>query len=240
MRPGLIILSKLLLGSCASLAEPKFFTDLLTDEDLFCYRYAEVLSLEQKHKDTKPEKTADGITYRIFYCTLYFTPKESGFTAERGFDVTPVAAPGLGGHKLPKSFLQSVKLEGFGRLKEPVNGRNYIRYAGNGRYAFAKAPLGNRGNILVPRKSCAISSKNPYLRQNMILHTTSPSIEAVLGSTEWHAADTGGGIHPLQIDLYWGEDEPLGSVGRERARPAGTRMEFAFDLVVKVKTETKE
>jgi hypothetical protein len=130
-----------------------------------------------------------------------------------------------------------VKLEGFGRLKEPVNGRNYIRYVSRGRYAFARVPLGSRGNILVPRQSCAISTRNPYLRQRMVLQTSSPSIEAVTGSKEWHAADTGGGIHPLQIDLYWGEDEPLGSVGRERARPAGTRMEYAFDVVVKVPNE---
>src|SRR5437870_1298688 len=32
-------------------------------------------------------------------CTLYYTPKESGFTFERGFDATPVTKPGLGGRK---------------------------------------------------------------------------------------------------------------------------------------------
>ena len=26
-------------------------------------------------------------------CTLYYTPKESGFTFERGFDATPVSKP---------------------------------------------------------------------------------------------------------------------------------------------------
>jgi hypothetical protein len=225
----------LALSSCTSIAGPEFNTDCLSDEDLMCYRYAEVLELQRRLQETKPEKTPDGTIYRVFYCTLYYTPKESGFTAVRGFDVTPVAAAGLGGHSLPKSFLQSVKLEGYGRLKEPINGRNYIRYVGNGRYAFAKAPLGSRGNILVPRQSCAISTRNPYLRQRMILHTTSPTVHAVTGSTQWHAADTGGGIHPLQIDLYWGEDEPLGPIGRQRARPAGSRMEYAFDVVVKVK-----
>ncbi|HSI61788.1 MAG TPA: hypothetical protein VLE43_01680 [Candidatus Saccharimonadia bacterium] len=237
MRSSLAALSALALAGTCVAVEPKFFTDALSDEDLMCHRYAEVLELQRRLGETRPEKTEEGTTYHVFYCTLYYTPKESGFTAERGFDVTPVAAPGLGGLKLPKSFLQAVKMEGFGRLKEPVKERSYIRYAGGGRYAFAKAPLGSRGNVLVLRQSCAISSRNPYLRHRMILHTTSPTVHSVTGSTQWHAADTGGGIHPLQIDLYWGEDEPLGALGRERARPAGTRMEYAFDVVVKVKSE---
>jgi hypothetical protein len=237
MRASLTLLSAFAMNSCVSASEMKFFTDALSDEDLICTRYAEVVDLQRKLQETKPEKTATGTLYRVFYCTIYYTPMESGFTAAKGFDVTPTVAPGLGGLKLPKSFLQSVKLEGFGRLKEPVNGKNYIRYAGNGRYAFAKVPLGSRGNVLIPRHSCAISSRNPYLKHNMVLHTTSPTIKTVTGSTQWHAGDTGGGIHPLQIDLYWGEDEPRGSVGRARARPAGTPMEYAFDVVVEVKSE---
>ena len=41
------------------------------------------------------------------------------------------------------------------------------------------------------------------------------------GSTEWFICDTGGGVHPLQIDLYWGEDEPRGPVGGSvRGQPA--------------------
>jgi len=39
-------------------------------------------------------------------------------------------------------------------------------------------------------------------------------------------------VHPLQIDLYWGEDEPHGAIGRQRARPSGTWMEYAFDVEV--------
>src|SRR4051794_1749403 len=35
-------------------------------------------------------------------CTLYFTPKESGFTAERGFDARPLTRPGLGGRTYPR------------------------------------------------------------------------------------------------------------------------------------------
>jgi len=56
-------------------------------------------------------------------CTLYYTPKESGFTFERGFDATPVTKPGLHGRKYPRDFLRSVKKEGFGRITTPVSCR---------------------------------------------------------------------------------------------------------------------
>src|ERR1043166_9902409 len=75
-------------------------------------------------------------------CTLYYTPKESGFTFERGFDATPVTKSGLHGRKYPRDFLRSVKKEGFGRIKTPVNGRNYIRYNGRDSYAYSSAPSG--------------------------------------------------------------------------------------------------
>src|SRR5690348_17627975 len=70
-------------------------------------------------------------------CTLYYTPKESGFTFERGFDATPVTKTGLHGRKYPRDFLRSVKKEGFGRINTPVDGRYYIRYNGGDSYAFA-------------------------------------------------------------------------------------------------------
>jgi hypothetical protein len=42
--------------------------------------------------------------------------------------------------------------------------------------------------------------------------------------------DTGGGLRRWQIDLYWGEDEPLGP-GRLMARPRGTEFEYGYSLV---------
>src|SRR6201981_2068624 len=77
-------------------------------------------------------------------CTLYYTPKESGFTFERGFDATLVTKRGLRGRKYPRDFLRSVKKEGFGRIVTPVNGRNYIRYNG-GASGFSRAPRGGGG-----------------------------------------------------------------------------------------------
>ena len=183
-------------------------------------------------RDFHPRKTGQERTYPgIFFCTIYYTPKQSGFTVERGFDATPVSAPGLGGRKYPRSFLQAVKKEGFGRIDTPVNGRSYLRYDA-GRFLFARAPLGSRGNILIPRRSCAISLRNKYLRQGMKLLIHSDTVRECTESAEWEVADVGGGVHPLQIDLYWGEDEPRGSLGRQVARPRGTWMEYSFETVV--------
>lgn len=207
-------------------------TDAMSDTELRAFRDGKRAALQRRARTTSPEMTVQGKVFRFFYCTLYYTPKESGFTAERGFDATPATAPGLRGRKYPRAFLHAVKKEGFGRMSEPVDELHYIQYRGNGRYGFAKVPLGSRGNVLVPRKSCAISTRSAHLRQRMKLKIKSDLVETVMGSTEWEVADTGGGVHPLQIDLYWGEDEPMGSQGRQKARPAGTRMEYAFDVEV--------
>src|SRR5256886_16940703 len=87
-------------------------------------------------------------------CTLYYTPMESGFTFERGFDATPTTRPGLHGRTYPRDFLRSVKKEGFGRLREPVNGSHYIRYNGGDSFAFGSKPSGG-GGTLVSRFSAA-------------------------------------------------------------------------------------
>ncbi|MGI8605439.1 MAG: hypothetical protein ACR2OZ_20895 [Verrucomicrobiales bacterium] len=227
-----VILGSLVMACVALRAEREFVTDAMSDKELRAYRQEKLAELQRLTRETKPERTPEGTVHRGFFCTVYYTPKESGFTAERGFDVTPTVAPGLGGRSYARGFLQAVKMEGFGRLQEPVNGREYVQYVGKGRYQFARAPLGSRGNVLVARKSCAVSSRNPHLRQRMKLRIESPALREVFGEVEWEVSDTGGGIHPLQIDLYWGEDEPRGAIGRQRARPAGTRMEYDFDVVV--------
>src|SRR5256714_1609149 len=108
-------------------------------------------------------------------CTLYYTPKESGFTFERGFDATPVTKPGLRGRKYSRDFLRSVKKEGFGRIATPVDGRHYIRYDGGGSYRFASHPTGG-GGVLVDRYSAAIKSSQGGLRHCAIVETSSPEV----------------------------------------------------------------
>jgi len=222
------------LSAINAVAEnPEMAMDKMTDEELRTFRDQKIIELRAHRQQFHPEQTADGITYpRIFFCTIYYTPKESGFTTERGFDATPITAAGLHGHKYPRDFLLAVKKEGFGRINQPVDARNYIRWTGDSRYAFADAPIGRRGEVLVPRRSCAISSHNKFLHQHTQLRIKSQTVNDETGSDEWFVCDTGPGVHPLQIDLYWGEDEPRGAVGRQRARPLGTWMEYAFEVEV--------
>jgi hypothetical protein len=160
-------------------------------------------------------------------CTLYYTPMESGFTAERGFDATPVTRPGLHGRKYPRDFLVSVRKEGFGRLREPVNGCNYIRYNGGNSYSFAKHAVGRGIAPLGARFSAATRRGQRGLGYGVIIETLAPTVRQIFGSTRWQIVDTGGGLRRWQVDLYWGEDEPLGP-GRFMARPRGTTFEYAY------------
>ena len=212
---------------------PDAVTDKMTDSELRAFRDLKVSELKRHVYQTRPEQSSDGTSYpHFFFCTIYYTPKESGFTTERGFDSTLVSAPGLRGRRFPRDFLLAVKKEGFGRMNEPIDGLNYIRWIGGGRYAFAKAPVGRRGEVLIPGRSCAISSRNQFLNQHARLVIKSQTVQEEIGSEEWFVCDTGSGVHPLQIDLYWGEDEPRGAIGRQRARPRGTWMEYAFEVDV--------
>lgn len=167
-------------------------------------------------------------TYFVI-CTLYYTPMESGFTAERGFDVTPETRPGLKGRTYPREFLQAIKKEGFGRLITAVNGLDYIRYEGEGLYGFAKHVTG-RGGVLVPGFSAATRRGQSHFRYGVELRIGGEAICEVFESEDWKVMDTGGGLRRWHIDLYWGEDEPLGP-GRLAARPKNTTFEFAFSEV---------
>jgi len=159
-------------------------------------------------------------------CTLYYTPMESGFTFQRGFDATPVTKPGLHGRTYPRDFLRSVRKEGFGRITTPANGLHYIRYNAGNSFAFASRPTGG-GGTLVARFSAATKLGQSLLRHGVIIETSSSTVKEVFGSTRWKIVDTGGGLRRWQVDLYYGEDEPLGP-GRFMGRPRGTTFEYAY------------
>src|SRR5215468_10295472 len=116
----------------------------------------------------------------FFVCTLYYTPKESGFTFARGFDATPVTKPGLHGRKYPRDFLRSVKKEGFGRITTAVSGRYYVRYNGGDSYAFASNATGG-GGVLVPRYSAAMMSGHGGLHRGAVIETASPELQKIFG-----------------------------------------------------------
>ena len=101
-----------------------------------------------KIENEKLERRPGGHSGEYFIvCTLYYTPKESGFTFERGFDATRVTKSGLHGRAYPRDFLRSVMKEGYGRIATPVNGRNHIRYNG-GSYGFSAEPSGGGGTLV--------------------------------------------------------------------------------------------
>lgn len=171
-------------------------------------------------------------------CTLYYTPLESGFTAERGFDTTPVAAPGLKGNEYGNDFLRAVKLEGYGRITVPVEGREYIAYDGAGRYAYDTAPKGRGITPLKPRESAAVKLADDALRRRMQFLVDSATVAEVFGNNRWEIIDTGGGLRRWQVDLYWGEDEPRApdSLGR----PRGTDFEYAYSILKLVAATEKQ
>jgi hypothetical protein len=155
---------------------------------------------------------------------------ESGFIAQRGFDVTSVAAAGLRGHKYPREFLAAVKKEGFGRIASPVDDLEYIRYNGRGVYRFAAHPVGRGTNVLVARSSAACRKGKYGFADRTELTTLDETVNRVFRSARWQIVDTGGALKRWQVDLYWGDDEPLGP-GSLAARPRGTTFEYAYSLV---------
>ncbi|MFT5470786.1 MAG: hypothetical protein ACI8UO_005917 [Verrucomicrobiales bacterium] len=139
-----------------------------------------------------------------FFCTVYYTPRESGFVGANGFDMTPDKR--LRGRVFPKSYVNAVRVEGFGRLAEPTSGgSDYINYEGG----YYKRTLGNRNNTLVDRTSAAVYRRHPLLGKGTPLRTFDPFIYNCFGGSNFECADTGGGLAHAQIDLYWGEDDPL-------------------------------
>jgi hypothetical protein len=168
-------------------------------------------------------------TYFVI-CTLFYTPMESGFTAQRGFDMTPVTAGGLRVRHYPREFLSAVKKEGFGRIATPVDGLNYIRYNGGGEYRFAAHPIGRGANILMSRSSAAARKGKYGFPHGTELTVLDDAINEVFRTARWQIVDTGGALERWQLDLYWGDDEPLGP-GPLTARPRGTNFEYGYALV---------
>src|SRR5207237_7604922 len=122
----------------------------------------------------------------------WITPLAVRFTSERGCDATTVSKPGVHGRTCARDFLRSVKKEGIGRIRTPVNGHNYIRYNG-GSYGFSSAPTGG-GGVLVPRLSAAAKWGQSGLHRGVILETSDPTVQTVFGSARWKIVDACGGL----------------------------------------------
>jgi hypothetical protein len=152
-----------------------------------------------------------------FRCTIYYTPRESGFTAEAGFDTTPETRPGLSGKTFPRDFLLAVQKEGYGRLKDAVAGNEYLRYCG-GDWSFAVEPVDSLSRPLVPKQTCAVKPGHKWIRREARFRLCGTQVPAELEDLRWIVSDTGSGLRAGQIDLYWGEDDPYGP-GKRISRP---------------------
>lgn len=165
-----------------------------------------------------------------FRCTLYYSPQETGFTKEGGFDVTPDTRPGLQDHHYPKDFLRAVEVEGFGRLKEAVQGKPYLRYWSK-QWGFAEQPVDNRQRPLIPKQSCAVSKPYELVQSEALLRIHSPDLPFHFNNLRWKVCDTGSGLQARQLDLYWGEDDPLGP-GKKICQPKGFDHEVTNPTVL--------
>jgi hypothetical protein len=82
----------------------------------------------------------------------------------------------------------------------------------------------------VPRSSAAARKGKYGFVDGAELTTLDNTVSTVFRSARWQIADTGGALKRWQVDLYWGDDEPLGP-GHLAARPRGTTFEYAYSLV---------
>jgi hypothetical protein len=152
-------------------------------------------------------------------CTVYYTPKESGFVAGKGFDLRLVTKPGLKGRKFAADFLRAVQMEGHGAITHPQGSRSYIYY--NGKWGYTEYPRGTKNIRLIPLQSCAVSIPTFPKRGGKWFKPQQDQLPAELAKAVWRVVDVGGGVRHQQIDLYWGEDNPRGP-GQDIYRPAGT------------------
>jgi len=160
-------------------------------------------------------------TDRVADCTVYYTPRETGFVASRGFNLQRQTRTGLNGQYFATDFLRSVQVEGHGRLAKPYRGFRYIYY--NGQWGFTDVPKGTRQQPLVALQSCAVSSRSSGLKPGTWVRAIHDALPEGLQNRWWKVSDVGGGVQSDQIDLYWGEDDPSGP-GSGLYQPAGTRF----------------
>jgi len=183
---------------------------------------------------TPPPENILATYSHTFRCTLYYSPQETGFTPEGGFDMSLETKAGLQDHRYPRDFLRAVEMEGFGRLKEPVEGQPYIRYWSK-QWGFAAQPIDNHQRPLIAKQSCAISQPYERVQPEALLRVNSPDLPFHFNNLRWKVCDTGSGLKTRQLDLYWGEDDPLGP-GKKLCQPKGFEYELNNPTVLVVAT----
>lgn len=182
-----------------------------------------------------PHNLLPAVYRNEFRCTVYYTPREAGFTAARGFNVTPVPISIEGTtHNCKSDFIEAIKTEGIGRLENPVTVRrkqggrnvdvtlNYVKTDNVGRtFAALPFPVGQANIPLVPKVSCAVSRSPRVIPFKATIRVVDDYIYSKFENSIFQVHDTGG-LDQYQIDLYWGEDDPRAPGRRGILRPLGT------------------
>ena len=140
--------------------------------------------------------------------TVYYTPKESGFLPNQGWDLRPRVA-GNTGHSYPSSFLDYVMVEGIGRVTTPVStsqGACYYLAYDAGVFSYLPSPVGIGKVPLEPKKSCAFAKNG--LPKFCKLITEDATIQKIFGNQTWTTADHGPKVNAGHLDLYWGDGNP--------------------------------
>lgn len=189
----------------------------------------EALHVDEWSKDLVVEETLASFKNR-FRCTIYYTPKETGFTSDAGFDLTPETRSGLDQRVFPRDFLLAVQKEGYGRMKEPVEGHSYISYH-RSEWRFADAPLDCSGKPLIAKRSCAVKTGHKLIRPQTKFKVCGSSVPPEFDELRWIVSDTGSALDDGQVDLYWGEEDPSGP-GKGITFPKGCRSTIDQTTVI--------
>ncbi len=162
-----------------------------------------------------------------FFCTVYYVPRESGFTEARGFDTR---VERLGRRRIARDFRRAVRMEGTGRLLDPgPGGQRYLSYLGK----YRNDVIGNRNNPLLARRSAAVHRRNPLFHHGSRMQVLDPVVFQNFGASRFVTADTGGGLFPAQIDLFWGEDDPLGPLEIHRPASCGFGVRWIVPVLIR-------
>lgn len=167
---------------------------------------------------------------KVFYSsTVYYTPRESGFSAKAGYNMTPQSIAAVPSRTFPADFLKAVRMEGTGRMKNSIDGKKFLAYTGN--WQLVDRPLGNRSNFLEPMRSAAIAKNSGKWKRGDWVLIRSKNLPSPFQNSVWRIDDVGGGVGGKQLDLYSGVDDPAGP-GESILRPASHKKGRIQEVVV--------
>lgn len=191
-----------------------------------------------KKDATPPPTPTPKLKARNYHCrcTVYYTPRQSGFTAAKGFDMT-LKDVKIGGvvYQLPHEFLQASQYEGWGEMTTAINGMFYIfprgQDDGSWTATLSAVPVGQKNIPLVPKGSTASGATHKIFPLQTVVKVKSDTVQTVFGNQNFTVVDTGEEVSGMHFDLYLGVDDPKGPGLVQRKLPASTSYEEENVLV---------